>query len=58
MPIQRRLPKRGFKNIFKISHRIVNLKDLVDLEIEELDIAKMEELGLLPKKWKESKLSC
>jgi len=54
MPIQRRLPKRGFKNIFKISHRIVNLKDLVDLEVEELDIAKMEQLGLLPKSGKKA----
>lgn len=49
MPIQRRLPKRGFRSIFKISHRIVNLRDLVDLEIEELDIEKMEKLGLVPK---------
>lgn len=54
MPIQRRLPKRGFKNIFKISHRIVNLKDLVDLEIEVLDIDAMEKLGLLPKSGKKA----
>jgi large subunit ribosomal protein L15 len=54
MPIQRRLPKRGFKNIFKVSHRIVNLKDLVDLDVQELDIAKMEEIGLLPKSGKKA----
>ena len=28
MPIQRRLPKRGFKNIFRKEFQIVNLKDL------------------------------
>lgn len=35
MPIQRRLPKRGFKNRFEINYVVVNLKDLVKLE--ELD---------------------
>lgn len=28
MPLQRRLPKRGFNNIFKKEHAIVNLADL------------------------------
>jgi large subunit ribosomal protein L15 len=28
MPLQRRLPKRGFTNIFKIEYQVVNLKDL------------------------------
>jgi large subunit ribosomal protein L15 len=28
MPLQRRLPKRGFKNIFREEFEIVNLKDL------------------------------
>ncbi len=28
MPLQRRLPKRGFTNIFKKEYSIVNLKDL------------------------------
>ena len=28
MPIQRRLPKRGFTNIFRINYNIINLKDL------------------------------
>jgi len=32
MPLQRRLPKRGFKNRFKIKYAIVNLKDLSKLE--------------------------
>ena len=32
MPLQRRLPKRGFKNIFKIEFAIVNLKDINRIE--------------------------
>jgi len=28
MPLQRRLPKRGFKNLFKVEFAIVNLKDI------------------------------
>jgi len=28
MPLQRRIPKRGFRNIFKKEYAIVNLKDL------------------------------
>jgi large subunit ribosomal protein L15 len=32
MPLQRRLPKRGFTNIFKIYYQIVNVEDLNALE--------------------------
>jgi large subunit ribosomal protein L15 len=32
MPLQRRLPKRGFKNHFQIIYAVVNLKDLEKLE--------------------------
>lgn len=32
MPLQRRLPKRGFKNRFKVAYAIVNLKDFSRLE--------------------------
>ncbi len=28
MPLQRRLPKRGFKNIFKVYYQVVNVSDL------------------------------
>lgn len=35
MPLQRRLPKRGFTNIFKKRYAIVNLRDLADLPAEE-----------------------
>lgn len=32
MPLQRRLPKKGFKNLFKIQYNVVNVKDLDRLE--------------------------
>jgi large subunit ribosomal protein L15 len=28
MPLQRRLPKRGFTNIFKVEYQVVNVKEL------------------------------
>lgn len=32
MPLQRRLPKRGFKNRFKIEYAILNLRDINKIE--------------------------
>ena len=36
MPIQRRLPKRGFRNVFRKEYQIVNLKDLVSCGEEKV----------------------
>src|SRR5918999_4407052 len=36
MPIQRRLPKRGFKNPFRTEYEIVNLDDIQALEESEV----------------------
>lgn len=36
MPLQRRLPKRGFKNYFAKEYAIVNLKDI--MQIEGIDV--------------------
>ncbi len=47
MPIQRRLPKRGFNNINRKEARIVNLDKLLELEETNFDIPKMEEMGLI-----------
>jgi len=55
MPIQRRLPKRGFVNIFKVHYRVVNLARLQELNVEEVTIAKMVELGLVPNSGQSSK---
>jgi len=35
MPLQRRLPKRGFTNIFRKHYAVVNLRDLAKLEPQE-----------------------
>jgi large subunit ribosomal protein L15 len=32
MPLQRRLPKRGFKNPFSVEYAVINLKDLNRIE--------------------------
>ena len=32
MPLQRRVPKRGFKNAFRTSYEVVNVRDLEKLE--------------------------
>jgi len=42
MPLQRRLPKRGFKNQFKIEYAAINLKNIS--KIEGLDIITPEVL--------------
>ncbi|MDI3504578.1 MAG: large subunit ribosomal protein [Candidatus Cloacimonadota bacterium] len=55
MPMNRRLPKRGFKNIFRVSYRSLNLSRLVGLEDSEFDIAKLEAMGLIPSKGQKAK---
>lgn len=37
MPLHRRLPKRGFKNIFRKTYNIVNLGDIVNCKKLKLD---------------------
>lgn len=34
MPLQRRIPKRGFTNVFRTEYQVVNVRDLDDLEGE------------------------
>jgi large subunit ribosomal protein L15 len=43
MPLQRRLPKRGFKNRFKIEYEIVNLHDIN--KIDGIDVITPEVLA-------------
>ncbi len=49
MPLHRRLPKRGFKNIFKQRFQLVNLKQISALEAEEIDIDLLKEMKLIKK---------
>ncbi|MBN2460062.1 MAG: 50S ribosomal protein L15 [Candidatus Cloacimonetes bacterium] len=55
MPLQRRVPKRGFTNIFKVHYRVLNLDKLIDLKETEYDLAVMEKLNLISKKKKSEK---
>ncbi len=48
MPLQRRLPKRGFTNIFRKAHAVMNLADLERLgPRENLDLVDLKEAGLV-----------
>jgi large subunit ribosomal protein L15 len=49
MPLHRRLPKRGFTNIFKKEYEIVNLGTLDKLEGDSFDVASLIELGVIHK---------
>jgi large subunit ribosomal protein L15 len=49
MPLHRRLPKRGFTNIFKKEYAIVNVGRLEQLEGNTFDAARLLELGVIKK---------
>jgi len=49
MPLHRRLPKRGFTNIFHKDYAIVNVGNLERLEGDTFDAAKLLELGVIRK---------
>ncbi|MGO9230481.1 MAG: 50S ribosomal protein L15 [Bryobacteraceae bacterium] len=49
MPLHRRLPKRGFTNIFKKQFAIVNLGRLEKLEGEVFNADRLTELGVIHK---------
>ena len=49
MPIHRRLPKRGFTNIFKKQYAIVNLGRLEKLDGESFNPDRLVELGVIKK---------
>ena len=50
MPLQRRLPKRGFTNPFKKEYNVINVDDLNRFEADTLlDPAALREAGLIKK---------
>jgi large subunit ribosomal protein L15 len=49
MPLHRRLPKRGFKNIFRKEFAIVNVGRLEQLEGDTFDPGRLLELGVIRK---------
>jgi large subunit ribosomal protein L15 len=50
MPLHRRLPKRGFTNIFRTEYTVLNLDRIAELGVNELTVEKFVELGLLKKR--------
>jgi large subunit ribosomal protein L15 len=51
MPLQRRIPKRGFHNIFKKVYQVVNIKDLLRFDANaEVDARSLRDAGLARKK--------
>ncbi|MGA7521008.1 MAG: 50S ribosomal protein L15 [Acidobacteriaceae bacterium] len=50
MPLHRRLPKRGFTNIFRTEYTVVNLDRLGELGEKELTLEKFVALGLVKKR--------
>jgi large subunit ribosomal protein L15 len=50
MPLQRRIPKRGFTNIFKKQYEIINIKDLMRFDSgETVDTDTLIKSGLIKK---------
>jgi large subunit ribosomal protein L15 len=49
MPLHRRLPKRGFTNIFRKEYAIINVAQLERLEGESFDPGKLLETGAIRK---------
>jgi len=49
MPLHRRLPKRGFTNIFRKEFAVINLARLNQLEGDTFDFDRLKELGTVKK---------
>ena len=50
MPLHRRLPKRGFTNIFRTEYTVLNLDRIAEVAEGELTYEKMVGLGLVRKR--------
>ena len=46
MPLQRRLPKRGFTNIFRVDYQAVNISRLVSIDSSEITPDLLRRKGL------------
>ena len=47
MPLYRRIPKRGFKNPFRVEYDVVNVGDLARVEAETITVEEMKKCGLV-----------
>jgi len=47
MPLYRRVPKRGFTNIFRTKFAVINVGDLEVLKLTEISLENLREAGAL-----------
>jgi large subunit ribosomal protein L15 len=47
MPLHRRIPKRGFKNIFRVEYAVVNLERLAELGETEITPEVLKKAGIV-----------
>src|SRR5438552_13476949 len=47
MPIQRRVPKRGFTNYFRVEYALLNIGDLEALDLKEVDLSVLLAQGVI-----------
>ena len=52
MPLQRRLPKRGFKSLTLKYNAEITLADLQALAVDEVDVPTLKQAGLVPERAK------
>ena len=50
MPLHRRLPKRGFTNIFRTEYTVLNLDRIAEIGEAELTVEKLMALGFMKKR--------
>jgi large subunit ribosomal protein L15 len=56
MPLQRRLPKRGFVSRSRLDVAEVRLSDLARLPLEEIDLLALKAAGVVPSSAKSAKV--
>lgn len=57
MPLQRRVPKRGFHNVFKTEYQVVNLRDLARFPANsDVDAEGLRKAGVIKKRGVKVKL--
>jgi large subunit ribosomal protein L15 len=52
MPLYRRVPKKGFNNIFRKQYAVINLSDLERVGISDVSIDTLKSAGALKSKYK------
>ena len=56
MPLQRRMPKRGFKNPFRVDYQEINLDRLAAIDANEINLDTLKASGLLKRSKKPVKI--